>query len=151
MYTPAGPSGALPPRPGSAAEDDRIAAFKQSTNFRSVTRNDPSVVEILDTSVYSVIYLYDEAAGAWEKQKQEGPLFIVRRDKAPEYALYMLNRQAVKNVTMPLIPGEMKATIVDPTTLQVARRGEKVKRGIWFSDGAEDVERFRQTILRCVH
>jgi hypothetical protein len=79
MYTPAGPSGALPPRPGSAAEDDRIAAFKQSTNFRSVTRNDPSVVEILDTSVYSVIYLYDEAAGAWEKQKQEGPLFIVRR------------------------------------------------------------------------
>jgi hypothetical protein len=46
------------------------------------------------------------------------------RDKAPEYALYMLNRQAVKNVTMPLIPGEMKLTVVDASTLQVARRGE---------------------------
>ena len=46
------------------------------------------------------------------------------RDKAPEYALYMLNRQAVKNVTMPLVPGEMKLTVVDTSTLQVARRGE---------------------------
>lgn len=137
MYPHSGPS-STPHRPSSAAEEERIALFKQNTNFRSVTRNDPSVIEILETSVYSVIYLYDEAAGAWEKQKQEGPLFIVRRsvhelrgrrrtynrDKAPEYALYMLNRQAVKNVTMPLIPGEMKASVVDPTTLQVARRGE---------------------------
>ena len=57
----------------------RKAEIIQQTNFRSVTRNDPSVQEILGTSVYSVIYLYDEAAGAWEKQKQEGPLFVVRR------------------------------------------------------------------------
>lgn len=44
--------------------------------------------------------------------------------KAPEYALYMLNRLAVKNVTIPLIPGEMKATAIDASMLQVARRGE---------------------------
>lgn len=48
------------------------------------------------------------------------------RDKAPEYALYMLNRLAVKNVTLPLVPGEMKLTMVDAKMLQVARRGESV-------------------------
>lgn len=36
----------------------------------------------------------------------------------------MLNRQTVKNVTIPLIPGEMKASIIDANMLQVARRGE---------------------------
>jgi hypothetical protein len=60
-------------------DEQRKADIIQQTNFRSVTRNDPSVREILATSVYSVIYLYDEAAGAWEKQKQEGPLFVVKR------------------------------------------------------------------------
>ena len=46
------------------------------------------------------------------------------RNKSPEYALYMLNRQTVKNVFMPLVPGEMKLSVVDASTLQVARRGE---------------------------
>jgi len=78
-----------PPPPSSSSpfhglletnqDEQRKADIIQQTNFRSVTRNDPSVQEILGTSVYSVIYLYDEAAGAWEKQKQEGPLFVVRR------------------------------------------------------------------------
>jgi len=131
-------------------DERHLADVRQATNFRSVTRNDPSVQDIMETSVYSVIYHYEEAAGQWVKQKQEGPLFIVRRwvhlpvwlrwsrrgrsgrgradrrDKAPEYALYMLNRLAVKNVTIPLVPGEMKLTAVDASMLQVARRGESV-------------------------
>lgn len=51
-------------------------------------------------------------------------LIVLYRDKAPEYALFMLNRQTVKNVLIPLVPGEMKLTVVDASTLQVARRGE---------------------------
>lgn len=51
------------------------------------------------------------------------------RTKAPEYALFMLNRQAVKNVTIPLVPGEMKATVIDASMLQVARRGESESHG----------------------
>lgn len=53
------------------------------------------------------------------------------RDKAPEYALYMLNRQAIKNITIPLVPGEMKATIGDATTLHLARRGESENSSRW--------------------
>jgi len=48
----------------------------------------------------------------------------IDRDKSPEYVLFMLNRQTVRNVTIPLVPGEMKLTVVDTSTLQVARRGE---------------------------
>ncbi|ORX33937.1 hypothetical protein BD324DRAFT_637747 [Kockovaella imperatae] len=129
-------------------EDQRVIDFRNATNFRSVTRNDPTVEEILETSVYSVIYQYDEVAGEWEKQKQEGPLFVVKRSKAPEYALFMLNRQTVKNVLIPLVPGEIKCTVVDSSTLQVARRGEKQRRGVWFSDGQVDVIKFRDTIVR---
>jgi len=142
------PSFSMTPPSSLSPEDQRLLDFRNTTNFRSVTRNDPSIIEIIETSVYSVIYHYDETAGAWEKQKQEGPMFIVgrwvgpylriltasciwelvanegHRDKSPEYALYMLNRQMVKNVTLPLVPGEMKLTVVDTATLQVARRGE---------------------------
>lgn len=63
----------------NSSEDQRVLDYRNATNFRSVTRNDPSIAEIIETSVYSVIYHYDEAAGAWEKQKQEGPMFVVRR------------------------------------------------------------------------
>lgn len=38
----------------------------------------------------------------------------------------MLNRQTVKNVTIPLYPGEMKVKAIDASMLQVARRGESV-------------------------
>ena len=68
-----------PPGPSTSNEDQRLLDFRTATNFRSVTRNDPNVLEILDTSVYSVVYQYDEEAGEWEKQKQEGPLFVVKR------------------------------------------------------------------------
>ncbi|OCF45827.1 hypothetical protein I317_00315 [Kwoniella heveanensis CBS 569] len=118
-----------------------------ATNLRSVRRADPNVKSILQTSVYSVVYHYDEVSGKWEKQKQEGPLFVVQRDKSPEWSLYMLNRQAVKNPAIALVPGEMKMTVIDQTMLQVARRGEKQRIGIWFSEGPEVVEKFRTTIL----
>ncbi|EKD00470.1 hypothetical protein A1Q2_05135 [Trichosporon asahii var. asahii CBS 8904] len=41
----------------------------------------------------------------------------------------------------------MKATVIDASMLQVARRGEKIRYGIWFTD-SNDVQRFRDTIVR---
>jgi len=62
-----------------SVDEQRIIDFRNVTNFRSVTRNDPFILEIIETSVYSVVYHYDESAGAWEKQKLEGSMFVVRR------------------------------------------------------------------------
>nr|ODN93687.1 hypothetical protein L204_04871 [Cryptococcus depauperatus CBS 7855] len=137
----------------SSTTDEHFIEFRDKTNFRSVKRADRSVSAILETSVYSVIYHYNEASSGWEKQKQEGPLFVVKRqvgEKSPEYMLYMLNRQTVKNPAIPLVPGEMKMTVVDAGMLQVARRGEKMRIGIWFSEGPERVDKFREVILGIV-
>ncbi|OXG13751.1 hypothetical protein C361_05893 [Cryptococcus neoformans Tu259-1] len=134
----------------SPTDDQRLLDFRNATNFRSVKRADPSIIAILETSVYSVIYHYDERSGRWEKQKQEGPLFVVKREKSPEYLLYMLNRQTVKNPAIPLVPGEMKLTALDDGMLQVARRGDKARIGVWFSEGHELVQKFRTTILGIV-
>ncbi|KAK4687779.1 hypothetical protein P7C73_g2331, partial [Tremellales sp. Uapishka_1] len=137
----------------SPADDERLRSLRRETNLRSVSRNDPSVKDIIETSVYSTIYHYEEASNKWVKQKMEGSLFIVRRDKAPEYALFMLNRQTVKNPIIPLVPGEMKLTVVDKNMLQVSRRKQrheeqKTPIGIWFSEGSHGLERFKSAILR---
>ncbi|OCF77003.1 hypothetical protein I204_02712 [Kwoniella mangroviensis CBS 8886] len=128
-------------------EEQQLIDYRNATNLRSVKRADPSVAQILETSVYSVIYHYDDQGGKWEKQKSEGPLFVVQRDKSPEWSLYMLNRQGLKNPAIPLVPGEMKLTVIDQGMLQVARRGDKQRIGIWFSEGPDAVERFRRTVL----
>jgi hypothetical protein len=60
-------------------ETARLLAHRNTTNLRTISRNDPAVVQILETSVYSVLYQYDEDEGIWIKQKQEGPLFVIRR------------------------------------------------------------------------
>ncbi|WVQ83297.1 hypothetical protein IAT38_005436 [Cryptococcus sp. DSM 104549] len=134
--------------PGTSPPDDQaLLDFRNATNFRTVKRSDPHVAEILETSVYSVIYQWDEGSDKWEKKNQEGPLFVVRREKSPEYSLYMLNRQTVKNPAIPLVPGEMKMTVLDQEMMQVARRGDKTRTAVWFSEGAEMVEKFRRTIL----
>ena len=57
---------------------EKLAA-RTAANLRTVQRSDPSIVEILETSTHTVIYHWDEAEERWEKQKQEGPMFIVRR------------------------------------------------------------------------
>ncbi|KIR27334.1 hypothetical protein I307_04144 [Cryptococcus deuterogattii 99/473] len=111
----------------SPTDDQRLLDFRNATNFRSVKRADPSIIAILETSVYSVIYHYDERSDRWEKQKQEGPLFVVKR-------------QTVKNPAIPLVPGEMKLTTLDDGMLQVARRGDR----------HEIVQKFRTTVLDIV-
>lgn len=55
------------------------------------------------------------------------------RDKSPFYAIYMLNRQTVKNVTIALIPGEIKVTVVKEDMLQIARRGESAFASSWMN------------------
>lgn len=62
---------------------DAFAEQRNAANLRSIVRSDPSVLEILETSVHSTIYHYVTPEGAsdgeWIKQKAEGPMFIVRR------------------------------------------------------------------------
>ena len=53
--------------------------YRQAVNLKSIRRADSSVTDILVTSSYAVIYHYEPEKDSWEKVKQEGPLFVVRR------------------------------------------------------------------------
>lgn len=56
---------------------EELANVRSAANFKIVQRNDPALAEILDTTAYAVIYHWGD--GKWEKQKQEGSLFVIRR------------------------------------------------------------------------
>lgn len=62
-----------------APEQTDLLAYRDSVNWRSVTRADPSVQQIINTCTFSTVYIFDTGRDEWVKQKQEGPLFLVRR------------------------------------------------------------------------
>lgn len=73
----------LPASPRHASQSDtktkeELAAVRNQANLKTVQRNDPALAEILDTTAYAVIYHWGDS-GKWEKQKQEGSLFVIRR------------------------------------------------------------------------
>jgi hypothetical protein len=92
------------PRAGGSPSPAEISNLRNATNLRTVSRNDPGVAEILDTSTYSVIYHYDEVAGKWAKQKQEGSIFVVRR----WVQMAATAVQDVDDIALPLTPPEPK-------------------------------------------
>lgn len=59
--------------------DQAQIAYRDSVNWRSVTRADPSVQQILNTCTFCSVFIFDVSKDEWVKQKQEGPLFLVRR------------------------------------------------------------------------
>lgn len=62
----------------------------------------------------------------------------VLRSKEPEYGLYMLNRAIVKNVLLPLIPGEIRVTPTSDSMLIVEKRGEGTS--LRFIDGRTGIK-----------
>lgn len=60
-------------------EEQAQIAYRDQVNWRSVTRADPSVQQILNTCTFCSVFIFDKVADEWVKQKQEGPLFLVRR------------------------------------------------------------------------
>ena len=59
--------------------EDEFLDYRASINLKSIRRADPAAQEILLTSSYAVIYHFEPDKGTWDKVKQEGPLFVIRR------------------------------------------------------------------------
>jgi hypothetical protein len=54
-------------------------AYRDEVNRRSVARADPAVQEIIRTCTFCSVFIFDKVKDEWVKQKQEGPLFLVKR------------------------------------------------------------------------
>lgn len=125
--------------PSSSVQDKQVEQIRRTANIRSISRTDPAIVDILESTDHATVFLNDDN-GAWKKTKMEGPTFIVQRQvppwsqswirltpcrsKKPYYAVFMLNRMALNNVLIPLTPGEIKTVLLDDELLQIRKRGE---------------------------
>ncbi|KLT41957.1 hypothetical protein CC85DRAFT_99952 [Cutaneotrichosporon oleaginosum] len=119
----------------SSAATTSAAPRDDNVNARVIGRKDPFFAEIIDSVGIVSVYNYVPSLGEYVKQPAMGPLFLIRRTKAPEYALYMINRSGVKNQFWGLYPTEMRIKAHDEDKLlEVARRGEPERPRFWFSD-----------------
>lgn len=71
-------------------------------NLKVLRRHDPSIVTILETASFVVLYNYND--GEWTKTGVEGPLFLFRRRLPPYNGFFLMNRNGVENFSADVTP-----------------------------------------------
>lgn len=123
-------------------DETLYAAERARANLASLRRNDPSIQSITESTTHCTLHQWNEQTERWDKLKQEGAVFVVRRDRrdgvgATEDAVFLLNRSGTKNWALPLEPGEMKVMLDEEgESLTIARRGDRES-----ANGAEEGSR----------
>ncbi|KAK9895136.1 hypothetical protein P389DRAFT_89061 [Cystobasidium minutum MCA 4210] len=114
-----------------------IEAKRLQLNLKVLQRHDPSIVEILDSTSYVVLYKYVPAPNAdaedpadmqWVKTSIEGSMFVFRRTQAPYYGFFILNRHGVENFSHYL---EDEANLELTPEYIIVQDGEDQIKGIW--------------------
>ncbi|GMK55438.1 hypothetical protein CspeluHIS016_0204940 [Cutaneotrichosporon spelunceum] len=127
--------GASPANPSTAGSAPVDPECRNSINARVIGRKDPFFVEIVENAGIATLYNYTPSVGTYVKQPAMGPLFLIRRSKAPEHALYMINRSGPKNHFWGLYPTQMRIKAHDEDKIiEVARRGETERPRFWLDD-----------------
>ena len=70
-----------------------IPEARTSFNLKVLRRHDASIVEIVETASFVVLYNYN--GGEWTKTGVEGPLFLFRRRLPPYNGFFLMNRNGV--------------------------------------------------------
>ncbi|KAL3672039.1 hypothetical protein V7S43_002703 [Phytophthora oleae] len=71
-------------------------------NLQVLKRQDPNVMEIVDTASHVVMYEFDQEAQSWKRKDVEGCLFVVKRSSSPRFQVFVNNRLSTTNMTLPL-------------------------------------------------
>ncbi|KAK1931896.1 mRNA-decapping enzyme 1B [Phytophthora citrophthora] len=77
-------------------------AQSNAMNLQVLKRQDPNVVEIVDTASHVVMYEFDQDAQSWKRKDVEGCLFVVKRSSSPRFQIFVNNRLSTTNMTLPL-------------------------------------------------
>eukprot|EP00644_Phytophthora_capsici_P010142 jgi/Phyca11/9760/fgenesh1_pm.PHYCAscaffold_41_\ len=77
-------------------------AQSNAMNLQVLKRQDPNVVEIVDTASHVVMYEFDQDAQSWKRKDVEGCLFVVKRSTSPRFQIFVNNRLSTTNMTLPL-------------------------------------------------
>ncbi|KAJ1563461.1 hypothetical protein HK096_000851, partial [Nowakowskiella sp. JEL0078] len=76
------------------------AEIRFAMNLNVLKRHDKTVVSILDSSSHVVVYIFEPVSQSWNKRGIEGTMFILQRNFAPFYSLFILNRLGVENLNV---------------------------------------------------
>mgnify|MGYP001078793217 CR=1 FL=1 len=124
---------------GSGLQLDRSEA--DAANLVALRRLDPLATRIVLSSSHVVIFKYDDEHRVWQKQKIEGPLFIVQRAAPAGEAAYRIivnNRESPTMFVQDLTPSlEFQRKPPYLMFRNPAAAGAKVQ-GIWFQH-ADDI------------
>lgn len=82
----------------SKPADDARSAF----NIKVLKRHDGHITSIVYSASFVVLYQYSSSNESWSKTGIEGPMFLYRREIAPHYGMFVLNRNGVDNFSVSL-------------------------------------------------
>ncbi|KAI9490769.1 hypothetical protein BDB00DRAFT_874942 [Zychaea mexicana] len=117
---------------------------RQTLNLTVLQRHDPSIIDICDQSPHAVVYKFIQDKNSWDKMGVEGVLFLVKRQTAPTYALFILNRLSMDNFCL-YLSDIRDLSLADEFLICQTSEGKAC--GLWLFE-EKDRQRFLDRILQ---
>lgn len=106
-----------------------IPEARASFNLKVLRRHDPSIVSIVETASFVVLYNYN--GGEWTKTGVEGPLFLFRRRLPPYNGFFLMNRNGVENFSADVTPDDDLEITPEFIIYRPESSGDNEVYGIW--------------------
>ncbi|CDS00461.1 hypothetical protein [Sporisorium scitamineum] len=106
-----------------------IPEARSSFNLKVLRRHDSSIVEIVETASFVVLYNYNN--GEWTKTGVEGPLFLFRRRLPPYNGFFLMNRNGVENFSADVTPDDDLEITPEFIIYRPEKNGDNEVYGIW--------------------
>lgn len=106
-----------------------IPEARSSFNLKVLRRHDASIVEIVETASFVVLYNYN--SGEWTKTGVEGPLFLFRRRLPPYNGFFLMNRNGVENFSADVTPDDDLEITPEFIIYRPEKNGDNEVYGIW--------------------
>ncbi|CAO3593660.1 unnamed protein product [Absidia cylindrospora] len=74
--------------------------LRDKENLKTLQRDDPAILNIIDQTIGVVVYSYSYEDSQWSEISGQGPFFLVKRDTRPFYTMILLNQNACENLTL---------------------------------------------------
>ncbi|GAC76064.1 predicted transporter [Moesziomyces antarcticus T-34] len=106
-----------------------IPEARTSFNLKVLRRHDASIVEIVETASFVVLYNYN--GGEWTKTGVEGPLFLFRRRLPPYNGFFLMNRNGVENFSADVTQEDDLEITPEFIIYRPETNGDNEVYGIW--------------------
>ncbi|SPO23771.1 related to decapping enzyme [Ustilago trichophora] len=112
-----------------------IPEARTAFNLKVLRRHDPSIVSIVETASFVVLYNYN--GGEWTKTGVEGPLFLFQRRLPPYNGFFLMNRNGVENFSADITPEDDLEITPEFIIYRPATNGDNEVYGIWVFEPSQ--------------